>query len=96
MGRVRRSRTHKAHKGGVGTRKQYATKHYGRDFDQIVEDMKDPARVAALTEFDEDRSGLFFHASLSHHKHHHDMRVKIPKTEQAADSFTAWSAASTF
>ena len=58
MGRVRRSRTHKAHRGGEGTRKQWATKHYGRDFDQVVEDMKDPERVAALTEFDEDRAGL--------------------------------------
>ena len=64
MGRVRRSRQHKAHKGGVGTRKQWGTKHYGRDFDQVVEDMKDPERVAALTEFDEDRAGLLFFDSL--------------------------------
>lgn len=69
MGRVRRSRTHKAHKGGVGTRKQYATKHYGRDFDQVVEDMKDPARVAALTVFDEDRSGLLLWGRGHHWGH---------------------------
>lgn len=58
MGRLRRSRTHHAHRGGAGTRKEFATKHYGRDFDQIVEDTKNPERVAALTTFDEDKAGL--------------------------------------
>ena len=59
MPRQRRSRTHKAHKGGVGTRKEFSTKHYGRDFDQIVDDTKDPKRVAQLTAFDEDQVGSF-------------------------------------
>ena len=59
MGRERHGHGHKAHRGYVGTRKQYATKHRTRDFDQVVEDAEDPKRVKELTVFDEDIAGLF-------------------------------------
>ena len=57
MGRERHGKAHKAHRGNVGTRKQYATKHRTRDFDQVVEDAADEKRVKDLTVFDEDLPG---------------------------------------
>eukprot|EP00727_Mastigamoeba_balamuthi_P010356 m51a1_g5943 putative zinc finger (143) ;mRNA; f:121291-121820 len=44
----RRKKTHHAHKGNVGTRKEFATKHRTRDFDQVHEDFNTESKREAL------------------------------------------------
>jgi bud site selection protein 20 len=69
MGRYARSRSHHAHKHGAETRKPYATKNHGRDYDQIVEDVADPARQAQLQLADDGLPGAGQHYCVQCARH---------------------------